>query len=133
MVHDTVERVCVGGAVSHYIHHIPGRLRLKSPRLKRNPGEGAALQALLGERGGIRSCEVNPVTGSMLVQYDTAETSVGGIWELLEERGYELHREPAAEPSQPAAMVDKVGKAVVGAVIEKVVERSALALIGAVL
>jgi copper chaperone CopZ len=55
-----------------YLHHVPGRLRLKTRSLKNSEAKAAEIRALFAQLPGIKSIEINPVTGSMLVRYDTA-------------------------------------------------------------
>jgi copper chaperone CopZ len=55
-----------------YLHHVPGRLRLKTRSLKNSEAKAAEIRALFAQLPGIKSIEINPVTGSMLVHYDTA-------------------------------------------------------------
>lgn len=132
--------------MTHYVHHIPGRMRIKSPSLKRNNGRASQVKSLLDSVHGVLSHEVNPVTGSILVHYDRDLVCAHNIMSSLTEAGH-VHAEAAsrlAPPASPgtAAVVSgrtlynatgAVGKAVVGVVVEKIVERSAFALVGALL
>lgn len=53
------------------VHFLPGRVRLKVAAAKNNPVyAGSVRQAFLAIPG-IRSLEVNTVTGSVLIQYDS--------------------------------------------------------------
>ena len=51
-------------------HILPGRLRLRFKALKGEPAKAAILQQHLGDVVGISRAEVNPTTGSLLLQYD---------------------------------------------------------------
>ncbi len=51
------------------VHHIPGRLRVKLPRSRRDPALIKELRDFVAGLGGVRRVEVNPLTGSILVHY----------------------------------------------------------------
>jgi hypothetical protein len=57
-------------SAAHVAHHVPGRLRLKVPGAKGNPEFLEKVKDALAPISGITEIEVNPVTGSVLVQYD---------------------------------------------------------------
>ncbi|ADE14540.1 conserved hypothetical protein [Nitrosococcus halophilus Nc 4] len=129
-----------------YIHHVPGRLRVKLASLKRNPVQAAALKALLEGFEGIGKAEVNPVTGSILVAYHRERTQPQAILQALHDHGYcrQLVTMPPVSAASSKQKVqttgkavgqvgEKFGKAVLDVVVEKMVERSAVALIGAIL
>jgi hypothetical protein len=133
--------------MSHYIHHIPGRLRVRSPLLKGNEREAACLQQALAGLEGVLKHEVKTITGSILVTYDTALTEADTILAFLEEHGYlnravalkQWHAIPSRRRYNPvlAELGSSVGKAFGKAIIsfaaEKLAERSAVALISAIL
>lgn len=121
-------------AVAQYMHHVPGRLRIKSPVLKRNEHEAKAVQKLLLDQQGILRSEVNTLTGSILILYDGSVVQVQWIVGLLKRQGY-------VAPSvlvHPAALSFKqpmtgAGEALLKVLVEAMVERSAAALISALL
>ncbi|MDF9391506.1 MULTISPECIES: HMA2 domain-containing protein [Methylococcus] len=53
----------------HVTHAVPGRIRLKSERLKGRPQEAEQLTARLAQVAGIHHAEVNPATGSITLHY----------------------------------------------------------------
>lgn len=55
---------------AHVVHHIPGRLRVRLPKSRRDPRFFRDLQEFVQGLGGVRHVEVNPATGSILVQYE---------------------------------------------------------------
>lgn len=122
--------------MSHYIHHVPGRLRLKTPALRRNEGEGVRARKWLEGLAGVLSSEVNTVTGSLIIKYDKDAVSAQSLLASLRERGY-----LSGQTGLPAAEIIVGGKTVahkisdtfLNKVVETVVERSAIALIAAVL
>jgi hypothetical protein len=128
--------------MAHYIHHLPGRLRIKSHQLKRNATRAASVRELLLNMDGVMGADANTVTGSLLVSYDKDRTCPRELLETLKRAGCctDSVQLPDGVKSTAGRLSDSltgagdaVGKAVVGVLVEKVVERSAFALIGAIL
>jgi hypothetical protein len=51
------------------VHHLPGRLRVRLPRSKRDPHLLEQVRDFVQGLGGVSDVEINPVTGSILVHY----------------------------------------------------------------
>lgn len=123
--------------MTHYLHHVPGRLRVRSAAIKRNPAKAEAVQAALSELDGVLEVEVRPVTGSITVHYDGESCTMQDLVGLMKARGYI----PASAPTEtPNAAFDgltpqtsQVARFVAGMAVEKVLERSATALIAALI
>lgn len=127
-----------------YLHHVPGRLRVRCPTLKRNTARAAAVTELLAGMEGILNSEVNPLTGSLTLSYDHHRLEGQEIIAFLQANGYcqsQAWTPPprAAAPTYSAldGFIENtgatLGKMLLGALMEKAVERSAGALIGALL
>lgn len=71
----------------HDIHHVPGRLRIRIPELKRNVQALENIVALAKPLNGIRSVELNPLTSSILIRYHPAQISAPGILRALKLHG----------------------------------------------
>lgn len=125
--------------MSHYVHHVPGRLRLKTPALRRNEAEARRARLWLEGVTGVLSSEVNTVTGSLIIKYDQDAVSAQALFAGLREKGYLGGQ--GGQTGLPASEVIVGGKTVahkisdtfLNKVVETVVERSAIALIAAVL
>ena len=52
-------------------HQVPGRIRLKVPKVKENPELIEQIKQMFNVIPGIEEVAVNPVTGSVVLQYDT--------------------------------------------------------------
>jgi hypothetical protein len=123
--------------MTHYVHHVPGRLRVKSALIKRNEAKVAAVRELLDGMQGVVSCEVKTLTGSVVACYDSAVVSAQTILGVLEAEGFitgpagRVDNRSAVRPA--VGIAGRIGKAAVGVLVEKLVERSAVALIGAIL
>jgi copper chaperone CopZ len=122
--------------VSHYIHHGPGRLRVRTPALKRNKRESEKVRTAVQAIDGVMAVDVNHLTGSITVSYDKA-ASPNAVLELFQTYGYigepmmmpaDAHADDAASRAGHA-----VAKFAVGVLVEKLVEHSAVALIGALI
>jgi hypothetical protein len=66
------------------VHAVPGRIRLKISRLKRDPKYAVAIRDRLLALPGIRSVEANPLTASVVVSYN-AETTLPALVPSLSE------------------------------------------------
>ena len=146
--------------MSHYVHHVPGRLRVKTPTLKRNEAEAARVRRLLAEFKGVLTHDVKTLTGSITIYYDMALTEAHTILAVLKEQGFiggttalvqpEPRVRAAFSPAAPSApttwglskdalsrfgssLGEALGKVIFGLVLEKIAERSAIALIKAIL
>jgi copper chaperone CopZ len=53
-------------------HAMPGRVRLKVDKVKDNPAFARKAQEELSRMPGVKEVEVKPLTGSVLIHYDTA-------------------------------------------------------------
>jgi len=72
----------------YFIHHVPGRLRVKLPALKGKHNRTEEIQALLNSRAGIRVIEVNQIAGCVVVHYDPACVTADELLETLKEAGH---------------------------------------------
>lgn len=111
--------------MSQHVHHVPGRLRIRFPGLKRNARELQLAVAALESLPGVRSLESNPVTGSVLLYYDPAITSAPAI---LAELNIDPEQAPV-EPTTASRMQRKAVEAVLWYAMEKAVERWAVMLL----
>jgi hypothetical protein len=123
--------------MAHYIHHVPGRLRIRTPRIKRDAMRAEAAEAFALTIEGVTAARANSVTGSITLGYQRDIVSAQTILNALALRGYyqpELVQHADHQlPHMAARAGDVLGKALFGMVVEKVVERSAFALLGAIL
>ena len=70
--------------MSYYVHQVPGRLRVRIPLLRHQPVKcEQVVDTLVGSRG-IHKIKVNPLTGSVVVNYDASEIDEDGILNILE-------------------------------------------------
>jgi hypothetical protein len=129
--------------MSQYVHHVPGRLRIKSQVFKNSDGD-AAVRRLLDDLVGVHAIEINQLTGSLLVRYDKSLLSSSKILGPLVANGFishlpDLARRPAPRRI-PASLREHAIRNLIAAlpriiadiVVEKLLQRAALALVAAV-
>ncbi len=118
-----------------FIHHVPGRLRVKTAAIKRRGLLAEQAIAHLGALEGVTAAAANPVTGSIVVNYDATRTNASKVLDSLKQGGY-VHDDAAGAPTRhvrAAGIAERVGDTIMHKLIETVVERSAVALIGALI
>jgi Heavy metal associated domain 2 len=113
-----------------YVHFVPGRLRLKITTLKSRRGATEA-EAVVAAIPMVTSAVANPLTGSLTINFDRQQLSIGDLWEKLRVLGYVSENRP--EPTMDSPEVDRFGRVVAAALIEAVVQHSAQALVRALL
>jgi heavy-metal-associated domain-containing protein len=118
--------------LAHQIHHVPGRLRIRVPAVKRSSENAALLQGLLQAVPGVSAAEPNLTTGSIVVRYDPQSTNAALILAVLADRGY---FQPIASPATPTSVRirNKVATAVFWYCLEKAIERSVPLMLAALL
>jgi|HubBroStandDraft_6_1064221.scaffolds.fasta_scaffold163678_2 hypothetical protein len=112
------------------VHHIPGRLRFRSAALKGAPRAGEIARARLNRIKGVTSVAANPITGSLLVEYDLATLTPTRVIDALSNHGYVA----AAEEQRTrggGGWVDRLTSAVGGWIIDALAERLVWVMIGA--
>src|SRR5919201_6245973 len=70
------------------LHEVPGRVRLHVPAWSGPPA--SALDSRLRRIQGVRSAQANPLTGNVLVRFDSAVTTVETILEAVRALGPSL-------------------------------------------
>ena len=113
-----------------YVHFVPGRLRLKTTTLK-NQRRAAEAEAKVAAIPMVTGAVANPLTGSLTINFDRQQLSIGELWEKLRTLGYVSENRP--EPAVDNPEVDRFGRVVAAALIEAVVQQSAQALVRALL
>jgi hypothetical protein len=115
--------------MSQYIHHIPGRLRVRSKAFRCHGERARIAQAQLMAMDGVRDVQINPRAASIVVHYEPGALSRVELFAALEDLGCMA---PVRRDSDQAHHLGETfGKALVGAVVQKAVEQSARSLVGA--
>ena len=119
-----------------YVHFVPGRLRLKISGL-RNRQRAEQAQAYVATIPVVKSVVANPTTGSLTISFEKNESATRDLWSRLCALGYALG--PCPEPvTIGSVFIDNfggngLGRAVLAAVLEAVIQQSAPALARALL
>src|ERR1700740_1256051 len=83
-----------------YVHFVPGRLRLKITTLK-SQRRAAEAEAVLAAFPMVTAAVANPLTGSLTINFDRQQLSIGDLWEKLRTLGYVSENRPAPPRWQP--------------------------------
>jgi hypothetical protein len=130
--------------MSQYVHHVPGRVRVKSKAFKNNEENAELARSLFDGLAGVHAIESNGLTGSFLVRYDDSLLSSSQILGLLAANGLISHlpdlewrRAPERLPAnlQDLAirnLLAALPRIIANIVIEKLLQRAALALVTAI-
>ena len=113
-----------------YVHFVPGRLRLKITILK-SQRRAAEAEAVVAAIPMVIAAAVNPLTGSLTINFDRRQLSIGDLWEKLRALGYVSENLP--EPTLDRPDLNRFGRVIAAALIDAVVQHSAQALVRALL
>ena len=109
-----------------YIHHLPGRLRVRLDRAK-NPAVASSLDQTLRTTPGVSSVRVSVTTGSVLIHYDITETDASALLQIVRTRHLPVASTNAmvwVAPRPPARLVVRVRRRVARAAFDYLVERA---------
>jgi copper chaperone CopZ len=119
---------CPAGCALDLVHHLPGRLRLRSTALKRDARAIEHRRRQLAEISGVTSVEANPSTGSLLLEYDPTVMPPANVVEVLAPCG--ITARPVTEGSEPGRSEELI-TALKRSMLEVLAQRLMLAIIGA--
>ncbi|MCU0734540.1 MAG: hypothetical protein MUF20_03305 [Methylotetracoccus sp.] len=119
--------------MSREIHHIPGRLRLRSTMTRRFPGKAPGLGAHLAALPGVRSTHISSRTGSLTVHYDPVALDPADLNRIV---GAAVPvTAPVVQQRSQGAKFSKAGevfgKAAFDVFIAKALERSVVSVLAA--
>jgi hypothetical protein len=119
--------------IEYYVHNVPGRLRVKTPLIRRNHHLAQEVYRLLSALYGIDAVVVKVVTGSIVVHYNPVLIQSRQIVETLTQSGYFDPSKAITHDKYVHDAFSKTGnvvwKAVFGAFVDQALEGSALSLI----
>jgi copper chaperone CopZ len=117
--------------MAYYVHHVPGRLRIKTAALKKNSSRARQLKLCLEAMQGVLEADVSIITGSIVIKYDASVVSSTAILNNLHDQGY--IRDVAHTAHHEVHPMQKVTDTVVQKLVEAALERSATALFAALI
>lgn len=127
--------------MSCYLHHVPGRIRIKCATLKGPDRRICGIEGRLASQPGVRAVTGNALTGSIVVNYDQKITRAGKIIDILAREcnidistAVDIDSYVDERLSRTGRKIsEKMGKALLGVVIGQVLEGSPLAFLAAVI
>jgi hypothetical protein len=118
--------------MGNYLHSIPGRLRVKSTVIKKNPAEAARAERLLKSIRGVRSSDVSVLTGSILISYDPTKISAETLLHRLVSAGYFEAADPVSHDDVVHSLLTRAGR-VIGSAILGSLDHPACAVLAALI
>jgi hypothetical protein len=107
--------------MTDYLHVLDGRMRIKINEVKGSSAAAEEVTRYLLSFHGIDEVNANPITGNVLILYNTKQISQDGILTLLQDAGY-LQRTawvPAARSGE--GLVSVLAKAVMETALQSMV------------
>ena len=114
-----------------FVHSVPGRLRIQGAALRRNGILVRQVRQHLMQVSGVESVTANQATGSIVVLYDPHEVTCDALWGELTSLGLSRTMAGRAAQADTPSFGRIVAETVSKTVLTKLAERSAVALIGA--
>ena len=119
-----------------YVHFVPGRLRLKISEL-RSEYRAAQAEAFVAKIPVVERVVANPATGSLTINFEKNECAARDLWSRLCGKGYASGPFPEPATVRPISIDNPggngLGRVLLTAVLEAVVQRSAQALVHALM
>jgi len=119
--------------MSFYMHNTPGRLRIKSPIIRRNEKAFYEVRKILGATNGIATLDANITTGSLLINYNLKVIKHDEIIDILHRNGYFDKSKAVTHDEYIHSAASKagsfIGKSVLGSVIGMALEGTPLAVL----
>jgi copper chaperone CopZ len=109
--------------MSHYLHELPGRLRIRIPALRQSSHKARNIERSLKNLPGVHSVSINPVTGSLLVYFDPECIQSRAILNILHREKCITSTTAVSQAPEDNAL-DKMGEAVSKAVITFLLDRA---------
>jgi len=100
-----------------YIHNVPGRVRIFSEAIKRNPKAADEVRMVLSTLTGVGTAHINLTTGSLLIYYNPRAIKVADIIAILERRGYFDRTKAISNDEYFIKSLSKAGEIVVRTVV----------------
>lgn len=98
--------------MGYYVHHVPGRLRVRIPELKQRPNRIQRVHEALENQSGIEGIEHKRATGSVVVHYDPDILDDARILNALSYSGLFDETKVVSDGDRRDRIGDKAGEAV---------------------
>lgn len=129
--------------MTDYLHHVPGRLRVRARSLRCDAAARAATLRKLQAKEGIRSVRLNAKAGSVTIFYDVEATDAQQILDFMQAECLRASKAQAAPVRAAAAramprparagnpLAAEIGRMALGVLVNKGVTLSLASLLGA--
>jgi len=121
--------------MTDYLHHVPGRLRVRSKALRCDSTARGGVLRRLRALEGVRTVRLNPKAASLTVYYDAETTDPERILQFLDGECLRATAEPAPGPDSPRArpgpLSAEIGRMALSVLVNKGVGYSLSSLLGA--
>jgi len=116
--------------VVSYSHRLPGRLRIRSTVLKRNPAKASAASTIVGMFPGVQSVDVNSVTGSLLIRHDPDTLDSETLLAMLQQYDFGSCEAPTSTHQRAGSdLSDAAARAITTWFLQRVFEQSLIRLV----
>ena len=119
--------------MKQYIHSVPGRLRIKTPIIKRNIKMAKHVEKFMSQLRGVTSVYSNPTTGSVLISYDSKIVNHNIILDTCKIYGLINKSQTISLDEHINETASKAGyalrKIILGVMVENIIENSALSFL----
>jgi hypothetical protein len=106
--------------MTDYLHALDGRMRIKINEVKGSSAAAEEVTRYLLSSHGIDEVNANPITGNVLILYNTEQISQQEILNLLQDAGY-LQKTVRVPASQGDGLVAVLAKAVMETALQSMV------------
>ena len=106
--------------MSDYLHALDGRLRVKIGIVKGSPATATEVTRFLLSSHGIDEVNANPITGNVLILYNTTQISQEHILSLLQDAGF-LQKAARVPVSQNEGLISVVARTVMEVALQSMV------------
>ncbi len=118
--------------MAHYLHHVPGRLRVRSKAFSHESGARSKVLRTIWTTAGVRSVRLNSKAGSVTVCYEVGTIKPEEILNLMHRHEcLESRSMPKRTSSSQGALTTEIGKMALGVLVNKGVSYSLSSLLGA--
>ncbi len=121
--------------MNEYLHHVPGRMRIRTRVFRSESHERSQALRRLRAIPGVRSLRLNEKAASVTLYYDTAATSGQVLLDTLQQECPQATVPPVApQPQRPPRVTSRpiaaeIGKMALGVLINKGVSYSLASLL----
>jgi Heavy metal associated domain 2 len=122
--------------MEYYVHHVPGRLRVRLPEIRNDAQKAAQVKSLL-DIYGVDDLKVNHLTGSVVVTFDPELATAEQLLGLLKEKGMYDHTRTISCDDQIQRVSNKAaskfGRVFFGYAVGKALEAGGFSLLAALI